>query len=325
MSYQDVFNEIQNQISSGLIQGAVVCTSLNETPIACGIQSGSVPMSADSRFDIASVGKVFTAACVALLSLEGRIDLDAPFTEYLPDHVLGKECRITLRDLAAHASGFDNSKPYRQADHGEFMRQLYAMLPANPRRSTFVYSCANYILLGKVLNAVTGMDLDTLARRLIWGPLGMKKTTWNSPGPGKYEVQHHEPTRPGGEHNDEVCYLAAIPLGSGSLFSTAEDMVLFLRDIVEKKMFPAAYYDLITKEEFHYNGTIRSFGWDMTPAARPAGLSAGTIFHTGFTGQSIFADPGTGFYGAVLTSRTGNWAEAIKGRIRIVEKLLQET
>lgn len=89
MSYQDVFNEIQNQISSGLIQGAVVCSSLNETPIACGIQSGTVSMSADSRFDIASVGKVFTAACVALLSLEGRIDLDAPFTEYLPDHVLG--------------------------------------------------------------------------------------------------------------------------------------------------------------------------------------------------------------------------------------------
>lgn len=324
MDHHDVLTEIQNQISAGLIQGAVVRTSLNETPITGGIQAGTIPMSAESRFDIASTGKVFTAACVALLSLKGEIDLDAPFTKYLPDHKLGKDCNITVRDLGAHASGFDNSKPYTQADHGEFMRQLYAMLPANPRRTTFIYSCANYILLGKILNKVTGLDLDTLARQMLWEPLGMVHTTWNAPGAGENEVQHHEPTRPCGEHNDTVCYLAGIPLGSGSVFSTAGDMLLFLRDIVERNVFPAAYYDLIGKEEFHYNGTIRSFGWDMTPAARPAGLSEKTIFHTGWTGQSIFADPGTGFYGAVLTSRTGGWLEAKQGRIRIVEKLLQE-
>ena len=323
MDFHEALTEMQNQISNGVIQGAVVRTSLNEVPLVCGIQSGSVPMSADSRFDIASVGKVFTAGCVALLSLKGEIDLDAPFTGYLPEHALGKDCSITLRDLASHASGFDNSKPYRQADHKEFMRQLYNMLPAAPRRSSFTYSCANFILLGKILNAVTGMDLDSLARQLLWEPLGMVNTTWNAPGPGKDEVQHHQPTRPGGEHNDDVCYLAGIPLGSGSVFSTAGDMVLFLRDIVEQKMFPGAYYDLIGKEEFRCNGTIRSFGWDMTPGARPAGLSDQTIFHTGWTGQSIFADPGSGFYGAVLTSRTGDWLEAKRGRIRIVEKILQ--
>ena len=324
MNEERVREELRRQISSGLIQGAVVQTSCNDEAIACGIQAGVIPMSTDSRFDIASVGKVFTASCAALLVVKGIIDPDAPFTEYLPDHALGKNCDITIRDLAQHASGFDNSKPYGHADHQEFMRTLYAWMPKNPRRTSYTYSCGNYILLGKILNRVTSLDLDALSRQLLWEPLGMADTTWNAPGEGPYEVQHHHPTRPGGVHNDEVCFLADIPLGSGSVFSTARDMSLFCRDMAEQKTFPAEFYALIGTAGFHAGKTIRSFGWDMTPDARPAGLSEKTIFHTGWTGQSIFADPGTGFYGAVLTSRKGDWLEAKKGRCRIVEMLLQE-
>ena len=118
MADKIVLDEIREQINSGLIQGAVVRTNLSEETIAMGVQAGNIPMSAESRFDIASTGKVFTAACVALLALDGKIDLDAPFTEYIPEHVLGKDCDITIRDLASHSSGFDNSKPYA-ADSAE--------------------------------------------------------------------------------------------------------------------------------------------------------------------------------------------------------------
>ena len=240
MKFQSVMDEIQYQIDSGLIRGAVVRTSLNSEPFCLGIQAGTLPMSRNSRFDIASTGKVFTAACVALLAERGEIDLDAPFTEYLPEHCLNGQCDITIRDLASHASGFINDKPYRDSDHAEFMRKLYAWRPQNPRRTSFTYSCGNYILLGKIANKVSGMDLDTLSRKLIWEPLNMTSTTWNAPGPGENEVQHHFPDRTPGEHNDEVCFLAGIPLGSGSAFSTADDMFAFLNDIVERKIFSDA-------------------------------------------------------------------------------------
>ena len=324
MNHQCIADELQQQIDSGLIQGGVVCTSFNEEPVALGMQTESIPMSADSRFDIASVGKVFTASCTALLYLQGKIDIDAPFTEYLPEHKLGKNCSITIRDLAAHASGFDNSKPYCSADQKEFMQKICEWMPANPRRSSFIYSCGNYALLGKILNKVTSLDLNALAEKLLWQPLGMTHTTWNAPGAGPFEVLHHHPTRPCGEHNDETCFQAGIPLGNGSVFSTAKNMYLYLKDIIERKHFPAAYYDLIEKAEFTHDGHCRSFGWDMSPGGCPAGLSEKTIHHTGWTGQSIFADPQTGFCGAVLTSRLGNWLEAKKGRMRIVERILQE-
>ena len=326
MASESVLSEVRGQIDSGLIQGAVVRTNLSEETIAMGIQAGDIPMTAASRFDIASTGKIFTAGCIALLSFEGKIDLDAPFTEYLPEHILGKNCDITIRDLAAHASGFDNSKPYAADTPEENLRGLCLWLPVNPRRSTFCYSCGNYLLLGKIAERVSGMDLDTLARKLLWEPLNMTQTTWNAPGPGPFEVQHHFPTRTPGEHNDTVCFRVNVPLGSGSAFSTAGDMFLFADDIIKRKAFPAAYYDLIEKTEFFQDGKpCRSFGWDMREDAIPAGLSPRTIHHSGFTGQSIFADPKTGICGVVLTSRTGNWTLAKQGRSRIMELIIQSS
>ena len=324
MADKIVLDEIQQQISSGLIQGAVVRTNFSEETIAMGIQAGQIPMSAESRFDIASTGKVFTAACTALLALEGKLDLDAPFTEYLPEHILKGKCDITIRDLASHSSGFDNSKPYAADTPEENMERLNVWTPVNPRRSTFCYSCGNFSLLGKIVERVSGMDLDALSRKLLWEPLNMSKTTWNPPGPGPFEVQHHFPTREPGLHNDDVCYRVDVPMGSGSVFSTAGDMFLFVDDIIKRKTFSGAYYDLIEKAEFFQDGKpCRSFGWDMRTESLPAGLSPRTIHHTGFTGQSIFADPETGICGVVLTSRTGNWLQAKGARSRIMELIIQ--
>ena len=324
MSYQIVLDELREQIQTGLIQGAVVRTNLSETTIAAGIQAGDIPMSAQSRFDIASTGKVFTAACVALLSLDGKIDLDAPFTEYLPEHILGKDCNITIRDLASHSSGFDNSKPYAADSAEEGMKRICLWRPVTPRRSTFCYSCGNFILLGKIAERVSGMDLDALSRKLLWEPLKMENTTWNAPGIGPLEVQHHFPTREPGLHNDDVCFRINVPMGSGSAFSTANDMFLFMNDIIERKCFPAAYYDLICKPEFYQDGKpCRTFGWDIRADVLPARLSSSTIHHTGWTGQSLFADPETGICGVVLTSRTGDWNVAKSARCHIMDLMIQ--
>lgn len=318
-----VINEIQSQIDAGLIQGAVVKINSGRETLALGFQAGPIPMTEESRFDIASAGKVFTAACAAILAFRGKLDLDAPFTAYLPEHALGKECTITVRDLACHASGFDNSKPYASDEKERFMKQLCSWLPVNPRRSSFVYSCGNYVLLGKIVERVSGMDLDQLSRTLFWKDLGMIHTTWNAPGPGPLEVQHHHPVREPGEHNDEVCCRAGVPLGSGSVFSTAGDMLCFLTDVLQSNVLPRECCRLMLTPEFSAGEKIRSFGWDMSADGIPSTLSPRTIHHTGWTGQSIFVDPETGICGAVLTSRTGNWQEAKTGRLRIMDAMVR--
>lgn len=316
--------EAQRQVDSGLIQGAVFARL--DAPgriIAVGNQTAHPPrpMTTNSRFDMASCGKVMTAGCCALLIAQGRLDPDAPFTKYYPEHALGANCDITIRDLAMHVSGFSNRKPYHSSDREVFFREIAAMMPERPRGEVHEYSCYNLILLGLILNRITGKDLDTLSRELIWEPLGMTHTTWNEPGPGPDEVEHWFPNRPAGLHNDAVCRDCGFPLGSGSFFSTAGDMLLFLQDIVDRKHFPAIYYELITRCAFEKDGERRSFGWDMSKASQPRNFTENTISHSGYTGQTIFVDPSTGRGGVVLTSRTGDWDEAYNGRIRIMELL----
>ena len=316
--------EARRQIESGLIQGCVMATNADGIIGAVGnqcVHPAPVPMSAASRFDIASCGKTFTAACVALLSLEGKIDLDAPFTEYLPEHCLGKSCPITVRDLAMHVSGFDNSKPYSSSDPEAFLKGIYDKRPVWPRQTHYEYACSNFIMLGFIAEHVTGKPLEAIARERIWQPLAMTHTCWSEPGSGPHEVEHWFPNRPAGVHNDEECRKAGQPIGSGSCFSTAGDLLLFVQDIITQDCFPQSYYDLITTCRFDRESVRRAFCWDMTAGRRPRNLSEQAIFHTGWTGQTLLADPGTGFAAVVLTSRTGDWTEACEGRARIIEKL----
>lgn len=323
---KDALEEAQKQIDSGLIQGAVFADTRSGIIEALGkqrIHPTEAMMTADSRFDMASVGKVFTAGCCALLIAAGKLDPDTPFVRYLPEYC-DQGCDITIRDLAMHVSGFDNSKPYDSSDPEVFHRELFNKRPVRPRLQAFEYACSNFILLGKIAERLSGLDLETLARKLIWEPLGMRRTQWSAPGAGQDEVEHWLPNRPAGEHNDQVCFNCGFPLGNGSCFSTAGDMLLFLEDILERKHFPHLYYDLILTCGYDTNGDRRSFGWDMRAKNRPRNLSEKTIYHTGWTGQTVCVDPENHFGAIVLTSRTGGHGEAIQGRARIIEKLFAE-
>ncbi len=315
--------EVQRQIDAGLIQGAVfIATDVPAT--AMGYQCVSPTkktMTINSRFDIASVGKIFTASLCALLVCDGTINPDAPFTKYLPESALGKDNDITVRDLSMHVSGFNNIKPYISKDMNVFHRELFNKRPVRPRLTKYEYSCTNFILLGKLVNKLTGEDLDTCAKSHIWQPLGMTRTTWNPPGGGEDEVEHYFPHRPAGQHNDPACFNCPFPIGSGSCFSTAQDMMLFANDLLQRKKFPKQYYDLLFTPVFEKNGIRRSFGWDMSDNGRPAGLSNKTILHTGWTGQTICIDPENNFAAVVLTSRTGDHKKAREGREKIISIL----
>lgn len=329
------------QIESGLIQGCVFAIGDEGPAIACGLQKihpAEVPMSPDSRFDMASVGKVFTAACCACLAADGKLDVDAPFTRYLPEHELGAQCDITVRDLALHVSGFSNEKPYEVPDIVQFERELWKKMPVRRRLEGFEYCCYNFILLGKIVERVSGMTLEEFARKSIWNPLGMSHTQWTAPGDGPNEVEHWFPNRPAGTHNDTTTFYCPYPLGNGSCFSTADDMRRFTQAIAEQRFFPKACLDLLLTPGYEQSGTRRSFGWDMTEfnlfvppentpfrcssAGIPACFSKKTIHHTGWTGQSIYVDPENRASAVVLTSRTGDHLEARRGRNAIAAVLL---
>ena len=326
--WQEMRRCVDAKLYSGLAVG-----SADIAPLVAGSRTldGRLPVTAETLFDLASVGKTQTAALCALLVAEGRLDPDAPFTAYLPEHVLAKEnCRITVRDLATHAGGFDNAKPYKLADSGRMFEEIYRKRPVRPRGARFEYACSNFLYLGLIVEKLTGLDLDAAARRMLWGPLGMTRTTWNTVT-GDGNVMEYSPStyegarRRIGEHNDICCHLSPRPMGNGSCFSTCGDMIRFVTDLLRRERFPKAYYDLLFTPCFEKGGVRRSFGWDMTAPASSThlypqtGFSSRTIAHSGWTGPVIAVDPERGFAGVVLGGQIAGKAKTMDVRVRLLQ------
>jgi CubicO group peptidase (beta-lactamase class C family) len=134
-------------------------------------------MSEDTIFDAASLTKVVaTTPAVMKLVERGKLDLDAPVSRFLPQFEgQGKEA-ITVRQLLTHSSGLRAGLP-RSGDWkgkaGAFEAACAEPLPGTPGK-TYRYSDINFILLGLLVEKVSGTSLDQFCQREIFAPLGMK-------------------------------------------------------------------------------------------------------------------------------------------------------
>ena len=323
--------EAIRQITEGTVLCAAVGGSAGDFVYVGrqGPDQASAPVDASTRFDLASLTKTITASVCATLVTEGRLDPDAPFTEYFPEHALGKDCAITVRDLATHASGFGNfsfahysEDPKINGGPAAFEAELRGKLPARPR-GTYCYSCYNYALLGTIAERVGGAPLDQLAAARVFGPLGMSATRWWPVPDDGHTVQVPLPMRDGrlrriGEVHDEVARYAGRPIGNAGAFSTLPDMVRFVDDLLVRRRFPKEHYDLLFAGTFKAGRECRSFGFDLGENGRPEGFSSVSIRHTGFTGQLLCVDPEGGFAGVVLTLRRPGATGTLGGRHRLL-------
>lgn len=287
-----------------------------------------IAMQNDSVFDIASVTKVVgTATLLAMLHGRGLLDFDAPFTKYLPEYRGKLLTPVTVRELTIHDSGFDNKKPYQCLREGQSLRQ--AVMENSPVRLpsiAFEYSCMNYLLLGYIIEAITGNDLAKTADEMIFKPLSMHDTVWGKSAKHArnrwvkvLNVQER------GHISDETAESCDSPTGNAGIFSTADDLALFCRMMLNRGngiLSPEAYKELTTDCMPAAVAHPHAVGWDMMEEFRPSGMSAATIYHSGWTGQTVWIDPEKQLYVIVLTNRTGDWLEAKKRRMQLAEAIL---
>jgi len=315
--------EVQLQLDYHLIGGCVFCSTEHPEPVAMGTRlhapERKEPMPANALFDMMSVTKPIVATAAAQLVAEGKLDPDAPFTKYLPEHVLGPNCNITVRDLATHSGGFDNERAYFGKKQS-FVKDLMEKRLTWKRGERFHYACNNLILIGHILERLEGKRLDAICKARIFDPLGMTDTRWwPVVGPDRARtVQIMRNPNFIGTCQDGLCQRYKKPQSNAGVFSTAVDMLRFVTDILHRKTFKKEVYDLLFTPTFDNATGRRSWGWDMGPKARPAGWSAASIFHSGFSGQTIAIDPEARFGGVVLTSRTSEHGTGIICRKRVL-------
>jgi CubicO group peptidase (beta-lactamase class C family) len=189
----------------------------------------------ETVFQIGSVTKVFTGLLLADMVVRGEVSLDDPVSKYLPSGVrMPQRGRaITLIDLSKHWSGLPSMptnfllaaapNPYEAYSEAELYEFLSGYeLPREP--GTQAYSNFGVALLGRLLARHVGMDYETLLRRRVLEPLGLRSTSISL---NADQLQRLAPGHDRFRQPVETWNLLAMP-ASGSIRSTANDLLTFL-------------------------------------------------------------------------------------------------
>jgi CubicO group peptidase (beta-lactamase class C family) len=293
-------------------------------------EEGAASVSTDTVYDIASLSKVVaTAPSVLLLAEQGKIDLDAPLVRYFPECANG---RITIRHLLTHSSGLPSGIPALPAWQGDEAAHALACAATvtHPPGTFFRYSDVNYVLLGQLVQRLSGQSLAVFAGAHLFAPLKMKDTGYLPLA--RMDAARIAPTHKGqatidakGAHGDvdsgallqgvvhdpTVRRIGGVA-GSAGLFSTTHDLARYARMLLNGgeldgvRVLSADSVRLLTTTQSPPGIAQRAMGMDIdSPYARPRGslFPVGSYGHTGFTGCILWIDPGSRTFYVFLSNR----------------------
>jgi len=276
-----------------------------------------------SIFDLASLTKVVATTAMAMVLYErGLLDLEAPVTAIIPEFAGASDSHdsrrreITLRMLLAHSSGlpayeklFLRAKTREELLRAAFMTPLAAAPGAHAE-----YSDIGFIILGIVLERLADESLDMFCQREVFGPLGMTHTTFNPAATLKNSIPPTSDDRTfrhriiQGEVQDENASVLGGIAPHAGLFSTAEDLAIFAHAMLNggHPILRSSTIELFSRRESAPEGTSRALGWDTPSAPSQSGkyFSSRSFGHLGYTGTSLWIDPGRQLSISLLTNRT---------------------
>lgn len=231
------------------------------------------PVTAETRFYLASIGKVFTGLCVLQLVEKGLIGLDMPVANYIPWFEVGdKKGEITIHQLLTHTSGLMRGTDFTPSSEYEIYALRFCKRTLEPG-TLFHYSNVGYKVLGYVIEHVMGMPYQEVIQTQIIEPLGMLKTSpcltdkVRKDMASGYETQYRD--RPYCiEYSLDPAPLLELNNGDGCIVATAEDLCQFLRlflncgtsvnelikpEMLEKYMFTPQVDNAFNVSSLHYS------------------------------------------------------------------------
>ncbi|MDA8215392.1 MAG: DUF1343 domain-containing protein [Nitrospiraceae bacterium] len=320
-SIQDI---VEREINSGNIHGAVVLIGTSERVVYCkafgcrSVEPEKLPMAEDTIFDVASLTKVVaTTTAVMQLAEKGKLQLDAPVYKYWPAFKAKGKKNITVRHLLTHYSGLraDLKLKPKWSGYKTAMKMILREKPLFQPDTHFIYSDINFEILGEIVQRVTGQPLDVYCAKNIFKPLGMKDTGFKPSVALRYRIaptEYNEGRMLHGEAHDPTCYKMGGVAGHAGLFSTADDLSIFARMLLNGgsidniRILKPSTVERMTIPQSPPGRRFRGFGWDIeAPLAsnRNELFPVGSYGHLGFTGTSIWIDPVSKIYAIVLTNR----------------------
>ncbi|MEV0809841.1 serine hydrolase domain-containing protein [Micromonospora sp. NPDC050200] len=306
-----------------------------------------VRMRTDSIFDLASITKVYTSILALQQVDRGRIDLDAPVVTYLPEFTGTGKSAVTVAMLLTHTSGLPVGA--KVTGYSTLAEKWQAVL-ATPLVSgavpgkVFRYSSVGLMVVGKLVEKVTGQRLDQALKTGLTDPLGLRWTGFN---PSTWLSATDRATRMvatdarssrgllrGVVHDDVANHLGGIA-GHAGIFSTAQEVAVIgqllldggtyggqriLAEGTVRRMLtnanaglPAVDPERPNRTADHGLGVVLNQPWFMGQLSKPT-----TFGHTGFTGTSLLVSPARRAVFVLLTNRAHpNWSWANPDPVRV--------
>lgn len=203
------------------------------------------PTQLDTVFPMSSISKVITATAVMILVDEGRVGLNRPVVEYVPEYFVGEDkAAVMVHHLLTHTSGWDEDEveayaaeragsvslpPVPLNSHPAIHEALFVRrdVPLKQRPGTEMSYCSHgFNLLGDIVRTVSGQSLEDFARERIFEPLGMTDTFYSPPDTVMQRCVRRRPLDPPPFGLDEPEYLKQ-PWPEAGVLSTARDMAAF--------------------------------------------------------------------------------------------------
>lgn len=238
---------------------------------AYGLQDRAhgVPNSLDTRFRLGSMNKMFTAVAVMQLVQSGRVKLDAPLGTYLPDYPDPATRAITIHQLLTHTGGtgdifgpeFD-VKREQLRDVADYLALYGSRPPAFPAGSRYEYSNYGYVLLGAVIERVSGDTYYDYVEKHVYRPAGMSAS-------GSEPESTQVPARAVGymfdahtmqwQPNTDTLPFRGSPAGGG--YSTARDLVRFANALLDHRLLDEAHTNLLLDGKVDAGGFRYAYGF----------------------------------------------------------------
>jgi uncharacterized protein YbbC (DUF1343 family)/CubicO group peptidase (beta-lactamase class C family) len=328
---------IEQAIHDATIPGAVLIVGHNGRVVyrkaygSRALEPRREGMTLDTIFDLASLTKVVaTTPAVMQLVEQGKVRLNDPVAKYLPEFAQNGKEDITVRQLLTHYSGLEPDLDLKTVWEGSetAYKMAFADTPQDPPGSRFSYSDINFIVLGALVERVSGELLNEYCERRIFAPLKMTHTRFLPPAawrakiaPTQYDENDHMLRAM--VHDPTARRMGGVA-GHAGLFSTADDLAKFAQALLNggTGILSALSVEKMTRPEQPPSAPVlRGFGWDIdSPFSSNRGdlLPVGSYGHTGFTGTSMWIDPTTQTYIILLTNavhpRGGN-AIALRSKV----------
>ncbi len=329
-------------IQDGKMPGAVVCVGHRGKIVyleAFGnrqVGDDPQPMTTETVFDMASITKpVATATSVMKLVEDGHLQLGSKVIDFFPEFAPYGKDEITIQDMLVHQSGLipDNAlADYLDGPELAWKRICDLKLVA-PVGQEFKYSDVNFIVLAKVIEKVSGKNVDEYSQENIFTPLGMSESGYN---PREELKQRTAPTEKRGEqwmrgevHDPRAFELGGVA-GHAGLFSTAQDLAIYAQMMLEEGesqhreiqrgeiqgdkvkqgdqrvriLSPATVRKMTSA--YRVSRGSRGLGWDkQSPYSSNRGdlLSPSAFGHGGFTGTVLWIDPELDLFFIFLSNR----------------------